>query len=400
MMQMGKYYNSEVHYFPSNDGFSFYYIYKIPYSQLFFEKDSNDNFTAGIIVNIELSDSISNLITRGFDEKTVSVNNFDLTTSKDLSLQGLININLKEGQYKLLVTISDKISQRERRLPPERIELSNNEKLLQPLILNQKKYSCKNIETFSISDNSSFIPFNKPDDILAIPVTDSTITSLRLSVNRRDTVLIKDEIEKLIVVAEPVLELCNNEVIIPSNKRNNNLRYFLFDNFSAKLSEGPISIRVVPDNDSSKKKIFFSDVVWIGKPRSLLNPETALNLLEIIEPEEKIDQLLKKDNYKVALDDYWQKLDPTPNTNYNELMNEFYQRVDYCQENFKSIDGSNGAYSDRGKIYIKLGPPDKIERNSSNEDKVVETWFYNKPKKKFVFVDNDGTGKYLLVSEQ
>jgi GWxTD domain-containing protein len=166
------------------------------------------------------------------------------------------------------------------------------------------------------------------------------------------------------------------------------------------LSEGPISIRVVPDNDSSKKKIFFSDVVWIGKPRSLLNPETALNLLEIIEPEEKIDQLLKKDNYKVALDDYWQKLDPTPNTNYNELMNEFYQRVDYCQENFKSIDGSNGAYSDRGKIYIKLGPPDKIERNSSNEDKVVETWFYNKPKKKFVFVDNDGTGKYLLVSEQ
>jgi hypothetical protein len=112
MMQMGKYYNSEVHYFPSKDGFSFYYIYKIPYSQLFFEKDSNDNFTAGIIVNIELSDSISNLITRGFDEKTVSVNNFDLTTSKDLSLQGLININLKEGRYKLLVTISDKISQR------------------------------------------------------------------------------------------------------------------------------------------------------------------------------------------------------------------------------------------------------------------------------------------------
>ena len=51
IIQAGKYYNSEIHYFPTNGSFNVFYIYKISYSQLFFEKIS-EQFKAGISVNI------------------------------------------------------------------------------------------------------------------------------------------------------------------------------------------------------------------------------------------------------------------------------------------------------------------------------------------------------------
>lgn len=400
MMQMGNFYNSEIHYFPSPQGFKFYYIFKIPYSQLFFEKDNDDHFTSGITVNIEITDSSSNLITRGFDERTVSVTDFDRTTSKTETLQGLISLILQEGHYKLSAIISDKTSKRERRIPPVNLNLTKEYQILHPLVLEQNNTKCDKSEVFIVSNNSSFIPFNKPQNILAIPVLDSTLNSLTINVKRRDTVLVSGESFNQTIFADATLNLCDDKIVIPLSTKEERLRYFLFNAFSAKLSEGPIRIEVIPNQDSTKKKIFMSDVIWIGKPRSLLDAESAIELLSIIDTEQKVNQLLNSDDYKAALNDYWQKLDPTPDTKYNELMNEFYQRVDYCQETFKSIDGSKGAYSDRGKIYIIFGPPNKIERNSSNSDKVVETWFYDNQKKKFVFVDNDGTGKYSLVSEQ
>jgi len=81
-------------------------------------------------------------------------------------------------------------------------------------------------------------------------------------------------------------------------------------------------------------------------------------------------------------------------------MNEFYTRVDYCEMNFRPLSGNGGAKSDRGKTYIKFGPPDSIDRDTDNQDKVVESWTYNKSQRKFVFIDKDGTGKFTFVNGQ
>jgi len=99
-----------------------------------------------------------------------------------------------------------------------------------------------------------------------------------------------------------------------------------------------------------------------------------------------------------GLVNYWKKLDPTPETEYNELMTEFYTRVDYTLKNFSTISGIKGIQSDRGKVFIKYGKPDKTERSSNLQGKVVETWIYDKLHRKFVFVDEDGTGEFSLES--
>jgi GWxTD domain-containing protein len=76
-------------------------------------------------------------------------------------------------------------------------------------------------------------------------------------------------------------------------------------------------------------------------------------------------------------------------------MNEYYKRVDFTSKNFSTIGNKKGFDTDRGKIYIQLGKPKRIERSSNNEGKVVETWYYDQ-QKIFIFVDKLGTGEFPM----
>lgn len=179
------------------------------------------------------------------------------------------------------------------------------------------------------------------------------------------------------------------------------LKFFLLKNFSSKLTEGPIQLEIYPDEDINAKAVYNLNVIWIAKPISLMDPELAIKLLEIIEPKEVVSDILSKDGSDSNnLFEYWNSKDPTHETKYNELMNEFYTRVDYCEKNFRTISGNGGAKSDRGKIYIKYGAPDSISRDNNSDDKVVESWFYKNSNRKFVFIDREGTGKFQLTDGQ
>jgi GWxTD domain-containing protein len=60
------------------------------------------------------------------------------------------------------------------------------------------------------------------------------------------------------------------------------------------------------------------------------------------------------------VEDFWAKRDPNPETDVNEFKREFFSRIEYANERFK--EGIPGWKTDRGRIYIFFGPPDKIER--------------------------------------
>lgn len=53
---------------------------------------------------------------------------------------------------------------------------------------------------------------------------------------------------------------------------------------------------------------------------------------------------------------FWERLDPRPSTGENELQVEFYRRVQYCDATF-STERTRGALSDRGRVFLVLGPP-------------------------------------------
>ena len=60
---------------------------------------------------------------------------------------------------------------------------------------------------------------------------------------------------------------------------------------------------------------------------------------------------------------FWQRRDPTPDTEENEYKEEHYRRIAYANDHYAS--GIPGWKTDRGMIYIKYGAPDEIESHPS-----------------------------------
>ena len=60
------------------------------------------------------------------------------------------------------------------------------------------------------------------------------------------------------------------------------------------------------------------------------------------------------------VEQFWKRRDPTPDSAVNEFKQEHYRRIAYSNVHFAAI-GRPGWKSDRGRAYIVLGPPDKID---------------------------------------
>lgn len=94
---------------------------------------------------------------------------------------------------------------------------------------------------------------------------------------------------------------------------------------------------------------------------------------------------------------FWSDRDPTPNTARNELMDEYYSRVQYANQRFTSF--IPGWRTDMGMIYILFGAPDDIERQvSSRSRNAIQTWYYYHLNRSFTFLDESGFGDYRLTT--
>jgi len=95
------------------------------------------------------------------------------------------------------------------------------------------------------------------------------------------------------------------------------------------------------------KKWLNEDVVWI------ITDEERAAFKQLSNDEER-------DNFIEA---FWQRRDPSPDTEENEYKEEHYRRIAYTNEHFAA--GIPGWKSDRGRIYIMYGPADEVESHPS-----------------------------------
>jgi GWxTD domain-containing protein len=85
----------------------------------------------------------------------------------------------------------------------------------------------------------------------------------------------------------------------------------------------------------------------------------------IITDEEKsaFMQLSNDEERDQFIEAFWQRRDPTPDTEENEFKEEHYRRIAYANEHFAA--GIPGWKSDRGRMYIVFGPADEIDSHPS-----------------------------------
>src|ERR1700722_2737122 len=95
------------------------------------------------------------------------------------------------------------------------------------------------------------------------------------------------------------------------------------------------------------KKWLDEDVVW------LITVEERAAFKQLSNDEER-------DNFIEA---FWQRRDPTPDTEENEYKEEHYRRIAYANEHFAA--GIPGWKTDRGRMYIMYGPADEVDSHPS-----------------------------------
>ena len=89
---------------------------------------------------------------------------------------------------------------------------------------------------------------------------------------------------------------------------------------------------------------------WVEEVHWIITAEERA-AFEKLPTDEERDQFVEQ---------FWGRRDPTPETVENEYKEEHYRRVAYSNVHFAAI-GRPGWKSDRGRAYIVLGPPDKID---------------------------------------
>jgi GWxTD domain-containing protein len=95
--------------------------------------------------------------------------------------------------------------------------------------------------------------------------------------------------------------------------------------------------------------------------------------------------------------DFWLKRDPDPDTEANEFKQEFEARVEYASKRFR--EGIKGYNTDRGRVYIFMGPPDKFEEffpPPGSQDRGIIWWIYYDWQLGIEFADSRGDGTFKM----
>ena len=103
---------------------------------------------------------------------------------------------------------------------------------------------------------------------------------------------------------------------------------------------------------------------------------------------------------------FWKRRDPLPDTEKNEFLEEYQERVRFADRTFGRGAVKKGSKTERGYFYLLLGPPiDRQIYATQSQLWPLELWQY-KGDPKFglppfyylIFLQQDGLGEYKLYS--
>ncbi len=128
--------------------------------------------------------------------------------------------------------------------------------------------------------------------------------------------------------------------------------------------------------------------------------DQTLEILSIIADDDELRELrgAPEEERVEAWRRFWKKRDPTSGTDSNERLDEFLSRLSYVMRTFSLF--SPGWRTDRGRVYIRHGRPDKISDASSGIGRSYQYWYYYSLGAVFIFEDPVGTGEFQLVSTE
>ena len=139
---------------------------------------------------------------------------------------------------------------------------------------------------------------------------------------------------------------------------------------------------------------------WGNTPLTIIDLDLAIRQARYIAIDKEYDAMMKAksiEEKQKLFQEFWRKRDPSPDTERNEYMEEYYSRVQYSNDHFSHY--VDGWRTDMGMVFIVLGSPNNVDRHPFDYDsKPYEVWSYYDYNRQVVFVDETGFGDYRLTT--
>ncbi|NCS89607.1 MAG: GWxTD domain-containing protein [Ignavibacteria bacterium] len=357
---------------------------QVPYNEIQFVK-TEKGFAAGYSVTISVfnEDKSTLLSEKTFNEK-IEIKNFEQTISGSNFNLSLRSFNLSSGTYLIRTEIEDKDS-RKTSSSENKFEVRDftGSSGISDMMLVAKK---------TVVDGSNKILPNVSRNVLTkkegIPLF------FEVYKNQPGDVKINFKIfenENRIYDSTEVKKIDSGTTQI----------FFTIKELELGLGNYIIQLAVVDADDKiigTIRKSFLSR--WPGVPSSIKDLNKAIKQLVYIATEDEIEKIEETENRDEKVKEYlnfWKKKDPTPQTEDNPIFDEYYRRVFYANEKFSHY--IEGWKTDRGMVFIILGPPNNVDRHPFEfNTKPYEVWEYYDLNRQFVFVDETGFGDYRLIT--
>ena len=139
---------------------------------------------------------------------------------------------------------------------------------------------------------------------------------------------------------------------------------------------------------------------WRSMPTTLVDIDLAIRQAKYIANAKEYDAMADAstlEEKQKLFQEFWRKRNPSPDSQRNERMDEYYSRVQYANEHFSHF--IEGWRTDMGMVFIIFGAPSSIDRHPFDTDaKPYVVWTYYDLDRQIVFVDDTGFGDYRLVT--
>jgi len=148
-----------------------------------------------------------------------------------------------------------------------------------------------------------------------------------------------------------------------------------------------------------------------GLPLEFTDIGKAIRVLKYIAKKDEYKKLtrLDKEHQYEGFVKFWKSRDPTPLTPDNDARDQYYTRVAFANEKYATLK-REGWTTDMGWVYIVLGPPDVVNRDTYNQSfgtirtgktvKAVQSWVYYKYNRQLLFYDTTGFGNFRLENPE
>ena len=358
---------------------------QVPYNTLQFVK-SGEKFISNFSLTVSVFDEDKeHLVAEKTWSDKLEAADFNQTVSKENFNLSMKSFYLKPGKYSIRTALNDKESRNE--YPIER--LVNVKDLFAPLAVSDIMLISKRTV---VDGKNKIVP-----DVKRNVATQKDGLPLFYEIYSGSAKRVSVEYKIASSKGEDIYDSTETRSV---DSGRTQIFYTIKDS-SFSLGYYNLKIIIKDKNDdeiASSDKHFFSR--WAGVPTTITDLDKAIDQLIYIATSSDIDYIedaKTKDQKMKRYMEFWKKKDPTPNTEENEIFDEYYRRIAYANEHFSHY--IEGWRTDRGMVFILLGPPNNVDRHPFDLDsKPYEVWEYYDLNRSLIFVDETGFGDFRLIT--